>query len=236
MFVLPSVDEAFGVAYVEAMAGAVPAIGCRGEAGPEEIAAAGGGMRLVPPADPEALARGAADAARRAGLAQGARRRRARHRRAARSPGSSAGARRSPPTRTRSGERPAAGPLRHQPRPGLPHRGVPGPARARGRRVRARRRRAAPRRGARAVPGAQAAAARRRAARRVGPLPRRRRGALRARRAPGRLPGRAPGARAVRALGDDLAPSAHARPRALLPARCATCTGTRTRSPPTGRT
>jgi glycosyltransferase involved in cell wall biosynthesis len=56
LFVLPSVDEAFGVAYVEAMAGAVPAIGCRGEPGPEEIAAAGGGLRLVPPADPEALA------------------------------------------------------------------------------------------------------------------------------------------------------------------------------------
>lgn len=57
VFVLPSVDEAFGVAYVEAMAGAVPAIGCRGEPGPEEIAAAGGGLRLVAPGDPEALAR-----------------------------------------------------------------------------------------------------------------------------------------------------------------------------------
>ena len=56
LFVLPSVDEAFGVAYVEAMAGAVPAIGSRGEPGPEEIAAAGGGLRLVPPGDPEALA------------------------------------------------------------------------------------------------------------------------------------------------------------------------------------
>ena len=56
VFVLPSVDEAFGVAYVEAMAGAVPAIGCRGEPGPEEIAAAGDGLRLVAPADPEALA------------------------------------------------------------------------------------------------------------------------------------------------------------------------------------
>jgi teichuronic acid biosynthesis glycosyltransferase TuaC len=56
VFVLPSVDEAFGVAYVEAMAGAVPAIGSRGEPGPEEIAAAGGGLRLVPPGDPEALA------------------------------------------------------------------------------------------------------------------------------------------------------------------------------------
>jgi teichuronic acid biosynthesis glycosyltransferase TuaC len=56
VFVLPSVDEAFGVAYVEAMAGAVPAIGCRGEPGPEEIVAAGGGLRLVAPGEPEALA------------------------------------------------------------------------------------------------------------------------------------------------------------------------------------
>jgi teichuronic acid biosynthesis glycosyltransferase TuaC len=56
VFVLPSVDEAFGVAYVEAMAGGVPAIGCRGAPGPEEIAAAGGGIRLVPPREPQALA------------------------------------------------------------------------------------------------------------------------------------------------------------------------------------
>jgi teichuronic acid biosynthesis glycosyltransferase TuaC len=56
VFVLPSVDEAFGVAYVEAMAGAVPAIGCRGEAGPEELARLGGGIVLVPPGEPEALA------------------------------------------------------------------------------------------------------------------------------------------------------------------------------------
>jgi glycosyltransferase involved in cell wall biosynthesis len=55
-FVLPSVDEAFGVAYVEAMAGGVPAIGSRGEGGPQEIAAAGDGIRLVPPGDVEALA------------------------------------------------------------------------------------------------------------------------------------------------------------------------------------
>ncbi len=56
LFVLPSVDEAFGVAYIEAMAGGVPALGCQGEDGPEEIAAAGGGMVLVPPRDPAALA------------------------------------------------------------------------------------------------------------------------------------------------------------------------------------
>lgn len=55
-FVLPSVDEAFGVAYVEAMAGGVPAVGARGESGPEEIAAAGEGIRLVAPGDVAALA------------------------------------------------------------------------------------------------------------------------------------------------------------------------------------
>jgi glycosyltransferase involved in cell wall biosynthesis len=56
LFVLPSVDEAFGVAYIEAMAAGVPAIGCEDEDGPEEIAAAGGGIVLVPPRDPTALA------------------------------------------------------------------------------------------------------------------------------------------------------------------------------------
>ena len=56
VFVMPSVDEAFGVAYVEAMAAGLPVIAARGEAGPQEIAAAGGGLRLVPPADVEALA------------------------------------------------------------------------------------------------------------------------------------------------------------------------------------
>lgn len=56
IFVMPSVEEAFGVAYVEAMAGGVPAIGARGEPGPEEIAAAGEGLLLVAPGDIEALA------------------------------------------------------------------------------------------------------------------------------------------------------------------------------------
>jgi teichuronic acid biosynthesis glycosyltransferase TuaC len=56
LFVLPSVDEAFGVAYVEAMAAGVPAIGCAGEDGPREIAASGPGLVQVPPRDPHALA------------------------------------------------------------------------------------------------------------------------------------------------------------------------------------
>jgi glycosyltransferase involved in cell wall biosynthesis len=56
LFVLPSVDEAFGVAYIEAMAGGVAAIGCTGEDGPAEIAAAGPGIELVPPGDAGALA------------------------------------------------------------------------------------------------------------------------------------------------------------------------------------
>jgi glycosyltransferase involved in cell wall biosynthesis len=55
LLVMPSTEEAFGVAYIEAMAAGVPAIGCRGEPGPEEIAAAGDGFMLVPPGDIERL-------------------------------------------------------------------------------------------------------------------------------------------------------------------------------------
>lgn len=55
VFVMPSTEEAFGLPYVEAMAAGVPAIGCRGEPGPEEIAAAGDGFVLVPPGDVERL-------------------------------------------------------------------------------------------------------------------------------------------------------------------------------------
>jgi teichuronic acid biosynthesis glycosyltransferase TuaC len=55
LYVLPSTEEAFGVAYIEAMAAGLPAIGCRGEPGPEEIAAAGDGFILVPPGDIERL-------------------------------------------------------------------------------------------------------------------------------------------------------------------------------------
>ena len=141
VFALPSVDEAFGVAYIEAMARGIPAIGCAGEAGPEEIAASGGGMVLV-----------AARATRR----RSPTRSRARSRTVPRSPrrrgrtsrrtsrGRRAGRRPSPPTRRRcAGE---AGPLRHQPRPAVPRRRVRGAARARGRDVRADRRRRPPRR------------------------------------------------------------------------------------------
>jgi teichuronic acid biosynthesis glycosyltransferase TuaC len=53
VFAMPSVDEAFGVAYVEAMAAGMPAIGASGEPGPAEI---GDGLVQVPPGDVEALA------------------------------------------------------------------------------------------------------------------------------------------------------------------------------------
>jgi glycosyltransferase involved in cell wall biosynthesis len=56
LFVMPGVEEPFGVAFVEAMAAGLPAIGSRGEGGPEDIAAAGRGMVLVQPDDPDALA------------------------------------------------------------------------------------------------------------------------------------------------------------------------------------
>jgi glycosyltransferase involved in cell wall biosynthesis len=53
IFAMPSVDEAFGVAYVEAMAAGLPAVGAAGEPGPAEI---GDGLLRVPPGDVEALA------------------------------------------------------------------------------------------------------------------------------------------------------------------------------------
>jgi teichuronic acid biosynthesis glycosyltransferase TuaC len=56
LLALPSHDEAFGMVYVEAMAGWLPAIGASGEPGPEEIAAAGGGMTLVGTGDVPGLA------------------------------------------------------------------------------------------------------------------------------------------------------------------------------------
>lgn len=76
---LPSEDEAFGVAYVEALACSVPAIGCAGEGGPEEIAALGGGMLLVPARDPSALAAAIATALADSELPARARRNAAEH-------------------------------------------------------------------------------------------------------------------------------------------------------------
>ncbi|MBB4661763.1 glycosyltransferase [Conexibacter arvalis] len=48
LFAMPGVEEPFGVAFVEAMAAGLPAIGTAGEGGPEDIAAAGPGLELVP--------------------------------------------------------------------------------------------------------------------------------------------------------------------------------------------
>ncbi|HET9718692.1 MAG TPA: glycosyltransferase family 4 protein, partial [Solirubrobacteraceae bacterium] len=56
LFVMPGVEEPFGVAFVEAMAAGVPVIGGRGEGGPEDIAASGEGMLLVTPGDVGELA------------------------------------------------------------------------------------------------------------------------------------------------------------------------------------
>jgi glycosyltransferase involved in cell wall biosynthesis len=64
---MPSVDEAFGVAYTEALACGLPAIGCAGEPGPEEIASLTDAMLLVPPRDPPALAEAIRAALARAG-------------------------------------------------------------------------------------------------------------------------------------------------------------------------
>jgi glycosyltransferase involved in cell wall biosynthesis len=55
LLAMASVDEAFGVAYVEAMAGRLPVIATRGEPGPQEIASVGGGITLVAPGDVSAL-------------------------------------------------------------------------------------------------------------------------------------------------------------------------------------
>ena len=49
---MPSVDEAFGVAYVEAMAGGLPAIGCRGEPGPRRSPRPEAGSGSSRPATP----------------------------------------------------------------------------------------------------------------------------------------------------------------------------------------
>lgn len=52
VFAMPSTEEAFGVAYIEAMAGGLPAIGAVGEPGPAEIES----IALIEPGDIDALA------------------------------------------------------------------------------------------------------------------------------------------------------------------------------------
>ncbi len=56
LFAMPSTDEAFGVAYIEAMAGWLPAIAADGEPGPLEILSMGSGITLVAPGDDAAIA------------------------------------------------------------------------------------------------------------------------------------------------------------------------------------
>jgi glycosyltransferase involved in cell wall biosynthesis len=63
LMAMPSEDEAFGIAYTEALSVGVPAIGCEGGPGPEEIAELVGSsapgsaaLTLVPPREPRALA------------------------------------------------------------------------------------------------------------------------------------------------------------------------------------
>ena len=79
LFVMPSVNEPFGVAYVEAMAAGLPAIATRGEGGPEDIAAAGDGIVLVPRDDHRALAVAITEVLRNPTVGQAARRTVAEH-------------------------------------------------------------------------------------------------------------------------------------------------------------
>jgi glycosyltransferase involved in cell wall biosynthesis len=55
--VMPSTNEAYGVAYVEAMAHGVPAIGSLGEPGPLDLADISSGIQLAAPGDVEHLSR-----------------------------------------------------------------------------------------------------------------------------------------------------------------------------------
>jgi teichuronic acid biosynthesis glycosyltransferase TuaC len=78
MFVLPSWNEAFGVAYIEAMSLGKPVIGCAGEGGPEDLRALGECIELVRPRDADSLKRAMRnlidDPARRDTLAENGRR------------------------------------------------------------------------------------------------------------------------------------------------------------------
>jgi phosphatidylinositol alpha-1,6-mannosyltransferase len=59
-FCLPSVQEGFGIVFLEAMAAGLPIVACRAAAVPEVVLDGETGV-LVPPRDPDALARALAD-------------------------------------------------------------------------------------------------------------------------------------------------------------------------------
>jgi glycosyltransferase involved in cell wall biosynthesis len=60
VFCLPSVQEGFGIVFLEAMAAGLPVVACRAAAIPEVVHDGATGV-LVPPRDPAALARAIGD-------------------------------------------------------------------------------------------------------------------------------------------------------------------------------
>jgi len=63
LFCLPSVQEGFGIVFLEAMAAGLPVVACRAAAIPEVVEDGATGV-LVPPRSPEALAEALGDLVR----------------------------------------------------------------------------------------------------------------------------------------------------------------------------